>query len=266
MFSVHHDNPSVLAAELIVPADTFMLAFVEKGSTIALPPGSSHPLIVPPSTVWFAGPGESLLRLTKGEHQASVILWNRAVTPLMGEVLDGADNHNAKVRSSKLGLKSAFSKIASLPTLRPVVHNISLLSIIHEVLAVIVEHGSALSLVTVPDHLPEPLAQVAEMVRADPTKHWPAPEAANIAGYSTFHFSRVFKQHVGVGFQEFVDRCRTELSLDLLRSTNTPVELVATKCGFGSPQTLRDSLRDYLGVVPSDIRWFNDRSKHAHLL
>ena len=75
-----------------------------------------------------------------------------------------------------------------------------------------------------------------------------------MAGYSPFHFSRVCKQLVGYGFHEYVDRCRTECAIDMLVSTDSAVDLVASTCGFGTTQGLRESVKEYLGLVPSELR------------
>ena len=33
-----------------------------------------------------------------------------------------------------------------------------------------------------------------------------------------------------------------------------PVDLVASTCGFGTTQGLRESVKEYLGLVPSELR------------
>jgi transcriptional regulator GlxA family with amidase domain len=55
-----------------------------------------------------------------------------------------------------------------------------------------------------------------------------------------------------------VDRCRTECAVELLCSSDSAVDLVASSCGFGTTQGLRESVKEYLGLVPSEIRSFPD--------
>lgn len=110
------------------------------------------------------------------------------------------------------------------------------------------------------DHLfPETMLPLLKMVRKDPAKYWPVPEAANIVGYSGHHFSRVFKQYSGMRFQAFVERCRTSYAIELLITTKMSVDAVATKAGFGAPQALRDAFKEILGIMPSDLRGFNHK-------
>lgn len=110
------------------------------------------------------------------------------------------------------------------------------------------------------DHLfPESMKPLLEMVRKDPSRYWPVPEAANIVGYSGHHFSRVFKQHGGMKFQSYVERCRTSQALDMMLTTKQSVDIIASKTGFGAPQALRDAFKEILGVIPSDLRGFNGK-------
>jgi transcriptional regulator GlxA family with amidase domain len=52
----------------------------------------------------------------------------------------------------------------------------------------------------------------------------------------------------------FVERARVEAARDLLEGTTTPVETVAQRTGFGSPETMRRAFVRVLGVGPSDYR------------
>jgi transcriptional regulator GlxA family with amidase domain len=57
-----------------------------------------------------------------------------------------------------------------------------------------------------------------------------------------------------MGFHEFVDRTRTEYAVHLLTSTDHAIDVVATEAGFGTTQGLRESVKEYLGLVPSELR------------
>ena len=109
-------------------------------------------------------------------------------------------------------------------------------------------------LAAIPSDLPDTIKDLVSRVRQSPSHGWPLRDAADAAGYSPFHFSRVFKNLVGYGFHEYVDRCRTESAVELLCTTDQPVDLVASTCGFGTTQGLRESVKEYLGLVPSELR------------
>jgi transcriptional regulator GlxA family with amidase domain len=127
-------------------------------------------------------------------------------------------------------------------------------SVMYEMLPRLVRSRSRLGLAPVPADLPANISQLVQQVRQRPDVGWPLKEAADLVGYSPFHFSRVYKSLIGYGFHEFVDRCRTEHAVDMLCTSDTPIDVVAAASGFGTTQALRESVKEYLGLVPSELR------------
>lgn len=109
-------------------------------------------------------------------------------------------------------------------------------------------------LADIPTEAHGPLRDLLEAVRSEPEKRWALKEAADWASYSAFHLSRTFRAIAPYGFPEFVDRARTEMAAKLLLTTDYSVEEIVQRCGFGSHQRLRTSLRDTLGFLPSELR------------
>ena len=64
----------------------------------------------------------------------------------------------------------------------------------------------------------------------------------------------MFKAIVGYGFHEYVDRCRTELAVRMLSTTDEPVDIISAEAGFGTAQSLRESVKYHLGLLPSELR------------
>lgn len=122
---------------------------------------------------------------------------------------------------------------------------------------------SEIGLSPLPSDLPAALRTLTDKVKKHPDASWPIKEAADLVGYSPFHFSRVFKGIVGYGFHEFVDRCRTEYAVNLLTKTEDPIEIIAATAGFGTAQSLRESVKEHLGLLPSELRLVGDDSLHA---
>ncbi len=102
--------------------------------------------------------------------------------------------------------------------------------------------------------LPEQLQALVAAVRKEPAQTWSLAEASNRAGYSTFHFSRLFKQVVGCGFPEFVDRCRTEVAVELISTGNIAFADVWSQAGFPSSRAMRESIKDYMGLTANELR------------
>ncbi len=59
-------------------------------------------------------------------------------------------------------------------------------------------------------------------------------DLASLAGYSKYHFSRVFKKHVGCNLQNYIHRCRVKKVKELLESGKTKKE-IADILNFSGP-------------------------------
>ena len=68
------------------------------------------------------------------------------------------------------------------------------------------------------------------------------------------NFARVFAREVGVTPGAYVESVRIERARVLLETTALPLEEVAARCGFGTPETLRRSFARRLRVSPSEYR------------
>lgn len=77
---------------------------------------------------------------------------------------------------------------------------------------------------------------------------------AQVAGLSPFHFSRVFKESVGVTPNRYVNQCRIEKAKELLRQPEMRVDCVAKACGFKNPSYFIRQFRQSTGVTPKVYR------------
>jgi transcriptional regulator GlxA family with amidase domain len=77
---------------------------------------------------------------------------------------------------------------------------------------------------------------------------------AERAGVSERHLTRLFLKEIERTPGRFVRRARTEAAAHLLTSTDLTMEAVATRCGFGTPETLRQAFQSLYGVSPSHYR------------
>ncbi|MCB1607665.1 MAG: helix-turn-helix transcriptional regulator, partial [Xanthomonadales bacterium] len=84
-------------------------------------------------------------------------------------------------------------------------------------------------------------------------------EVAAVAGFSTFHFHRVFKALIGETLNQFVKRQRLERAL--YRMTHEPrrrLTEIALDCGFASSSEFSRSFKQHYGAAPSafDLKAF----------
>jgi AraC family transcriptional regulator len=77
---------------------------------------------------------------------------------------------------------------------------------------------------------------------------------AQIAGLSTFHFCRVFKQTEGMSPHRYVLQYRVRLTRQLLDSTEMPLAEIADAVGFFDPSHCINRFREIVGVTPAAYR------------
>jgi AraC family transcriptional regulator len=75
---------------------------------------------------------------------------------------------------------------------------------------------------------------------------------SEVAGFSPFHFHRVFKGLVGETLNQFVKRLRLERALYLMsHASNRSLTDIALECGFASSSDFSRSFKQRYGAAPS---------------
>ena len=77
---------------------------------------------------------------------------------------------------------------------------------------------------------------------------------AERAGVSERHLTRLFLREVELTPGRFVRRARTEAAAHLLTGSDLTMEAIASRCGFGTTETLRQAFQSRYGVSPSHYR------------
>lgn len=77
---------------------------------------------------------------------------------------------------------------------------------------------------------------------------------ADIAGYSPFHFARLFKSTVGVAPHQYLTKLRIQRSQFMLARSDFSITKVATDLGFDSSSHFAATFRQVVGVTPSEYR------------
>ncbi|MBJ7347626.1 MAG: helix-turn-helix domain-containing protein, partial [Thermoleophilaceae bacterium] len=105
-----------------------------------------------------------------------------------------------------------------------------------------------------PADIDEPIRNILDTIVAEPAGDYSLAQLANRASFSERHMRRVFAQQTNTTPARFVERVRVEAARQLLENSDMPVGNVATKCGFGSDETMRRAFMRIIGVGPSDYR------------
>ena len=234
-------------------SETWALVVKKKGTSIYISEDHSVPLVVPANTLFLCRSRSIKLRVTSGLHDSVIVLWKASSLPKLAAAFEKSKRFVSAQSVFPVHSHSAtlLQQIVDDPTKN---FELIMIGILYTTIGQMMAHRDDIDLCPI-DHLfPETMVPLLKMVRKDPARYWPIPEAANIVGYSGHHFSRVFKQYSGMRFQSFVERCRTSYAIELLVTTKLSVDAVATKSGFGASQALRDAFKEILGIVPSDLR------------
>lgn len=77
---------------------------------------------------------------------------------------------------------------------------------------------------------------------------------AAYAGFSRYTLSRMFRQHTGSTFTQYLSQRRVEMAMELLAATRLPVTQVALQCGFNSIATFNRVFREVKGCTPTQYR------------
>jgi AraC family transcriptional regulator len=77
---------------------------------------------------------------------------------------------------------------------------------------------------------------------------------ARDVGMSYFHFSRAFKQSMGMTPTNYISERRIEFAKELIKETNLPISEIALRSGFSSQSHFTTSFRKLAGITPRAFR------------
>jgi AraC family transcriptional regulator len=100
----------------------------------------------------------------------------------------------------------------------------------------------------------ERLQRVYDYIEAHLDDRLTLADLAGVACLSPYHFSRSFKQAVGVGPQRYVMEERIERAKVLMRQTGQPLAWIALEVGFADQSYLTAIFRRETGMTPGRFR------------
>ena len=109
-----------------------------------------------------------------------------------------------------------------------------------------------------PDHAL--MRALLDHIVAHPDRDLTASALADHAGVSVRQLNRLFNEHIGEPPAAAVRRIRLEFAAELLAATDLPLTQIARRCGFSSPETLRQAFTARFGTSPTTLRHTHARS------
>lgn len=83
-------------------------------------------------------------------------------------------------------------------------------------------------------------------------------DAAEMAGFSKYHFARLFKQFTGKTFYRYVNITRIETAEKLLSEPSASITEIAVKSGFSSPPAFVRMFKLIKGCTPTEFKKMHD--------
>ncbi len=98
------------------------------------------------------------------------------------------------------------------------------------------------------------IQKVVEHVKANVASDLGVEDLAKVAGLSSGHFRRLFRQTTGMSPKQYLTRVRIEMAKRLLRESRAPAAEIAERCGFASRTHLHVEFRRLLAISPHEYR------------
>jgi len=101
---------------------------------------------------------------------------------------------------------------------------------------------------------PEPIRDAIQFARDHLEEDITVDDLADAAGYSRYHFSRLFRESENVSPAAFLQGERLRKAARLLHTTDEPIKTIAFACGFTSPNYFAKAFKRSFGVTPGQMR------------
>jgi AraC-like DNA-binding protein len=92
------------------------------------------------------------------------------------------------------------------------------------------------------------------------TENLSLEEMAKNAGFSKYHFCRLFKEFTGTTFHDYLTTSRILWAKNLLGDSDISITEISMRSGFNSLSTFNRIFKDQLGCTPSEYRKLNSSS------
>nr|MCR5557954.1 helix-turn-helix transcriptional regulator [Butyrivibrio sp.] len=82
------------------------------------------------------------------------------------------------------------------------------------------------------------------------------------AGFSKFHFERIFREYTGVTFYQYLQQTRINYAQTLLSNPELTITDISDQAGFASCTAFTRAFKKNTGYPPSQFRMLNEETQH----
>jgi AraC-like DNA-binding protein len=132
-------------------------------------------------------------------------------------------------------------------------HEPRLSALLYEILVELVQHSERLAGSQTLEKQ-NVIRRTADQIRQRSAEGWNLERMAELAGYSSYHFLRLFQQVMGKSPNRYVTECRIDTAKLLLATTAWSVTEVAARCGFAQASYFIKVFRAAEGLSPNKYR------------
>lgn len=100
----------------------------------------------------------------------------------------------------------------------------------------------------------EEIHKIIDYINNNTDRQISVKELADIAGFSQYHFHRIFSAYIGEPLSTFIKRLRLEKSAKLLVYTNTNITDIALSYGYETPSAYTKAFKQLFGINPSQYK------------
>lgn len=252
------------AAEIIMPIDNGYYAningkdyFLKERDILFIPPGELHSLKAPAT-------GKRLILMFDLAFFNALVDFS-ALTPILSQPFLISDNSYGEIHDTETDLMQKI--IEEYPnqsmTLRISMMYSYLLQffvylgrqhIRSEIIFPDVRSGKQVEYV-------EKLNNVITYINTNYAEEITLEKASSLAGFSKFHFTRLFKQFTGQSFYSYLNQRRVKAAEAFLMSPNLSITEVAMRSGFTSIATFNRVFRQFKDCTPSEYKAYFHRQR-----
>ncbi|WNS45446.1 AraC family transcriptional regulator [Paenibacillus sp. MMS20-IR301] len=126
-------------------------------------------------------------------------------------------------------------------------------TLLYEILVTLMQNSQPLT-GSVPLEIRHSIRRAADMIHAQCERPWTLEAMARLAGYSSYHFLRLFRSIMGKTPNRYLSECRMARAKLLLAATELPVAQIALQSGFHQSSYFIKVFRQLESMPPNQYR------------